>query len=90
MLVVALNVGPLICSLQPSLNDDVSELSAVKKILITYVAVLIYVKTKVLYLSFNKSIEMLKLHWKYEINVCWFNKHTDIYTNISFLFRIFL
>ena len=62
MLVVALNVGPLICSLQPSLNDDVSELSAVKKILITYVAVLIYVKTKVLYLSFNKSIEMLKLH----------------------------
>ena len=47
MLVVALNVGPLICSLQPSLNDDVSEPSAVKKILITYVAVLIYVKTSV-------------------------------------------
>ena len=69
MLVVALNVGPLFFSFVPSLNNDVCEPFALKKIRITHVAF----KTKLL---FNKSIDMLKMafeHGKYEMNVCWFN-----------------
>ena len=46
---------------------------------------MLYVQTNLLCLSFNKSIDMLKMafeHGKYEINVCWFNQHTKaIYLN---------
>jgi hypothetical protein len=54
MLVVALNVGPLLFSFLPSLNDDVCELFALKKMLISHVAVVVSFKTN-LYFSFNKS-----------------------------------
>ena len=56
----------------PSLNDDVCEPFA-PKTLITHVAV-VSVKTNLLYLSFNKSIDITTnafQHGKYEINVCW-------------------
>ena len=39
MLVVALNVGPMFFSFVPSLNDDVCEPFALKKIRITHVAI---------------------------------------------------
>ena len=51
------NVGPLFLCFVPSLNDDVCEPFALKKIRITHVDF----KTNLLCLSFNKSIDMLKI-----------------------------
>ena len=75
MLVVALNVGPLFFSFVPSLNDDVCEPFALKKIRITHVAVVVSIKTN-LYLLFNKSIDRLKMHLSMEnMNLMYVGRH---------------
>ena len=66
MLVVALNVRPLFFSFLPSLNDYLCDPSALKKRRIPNVAVVVSFKTNVLYLRFNKIIDMLKMHLSME------------------------
>ena len=70
-------------SFVPSLNDDVCEPSALKKILIT-VAALAYFKTNLLYLSFNKSIDILQMHLSMEnMKLLYVGSiNIDIYINI--------
>ena len=46
----------------PLLNDDVCEPFTLKNTLLIHVAVLVSFKTNLWYFSYNKSIDMLKMH----------------------------